>query len=145
MIYQFLPDWSGEIIAEATREDTPVAYEGLRFPATDIPPQARALYLKNRLRVLSDVDATPDLLIPATLPDDEPLDQSLGLLRAMSQAHLVYLKNMKVSATLTVSIIIDGVLWGMIACHHDSPLVPPHYVVSMMRSTALPSRLTYWH
>lgn len=137
MIYKFLEDWSGEIIAEATREDTSPKYLGLRFPATDIPPQARALYLKNRLRILADVDAPPDRLIPATLQKGELLDQSMGLLRAMSQAHLVYLKNMGVRATLTVSIIIDGKLWGMIACHHDSPLVPPSYIVSMMRSTAI--------
>ena len=74
---------------------------GLRFPASDIPAQARALYLTNRLRVLADVEATPDTLVPPTLPDGAPLDQSHCMLRGLSPVHLSYLRNMGVRATLT--------------------------------------------
>ncbi|MEE4297388.1 MAG: EAL domain-containing protein [Wenzhouxiangella sp.] len=136
MIYRFLPDWSGEILAEATGKDTSQRFIGMRFPASDIPPQARELYVRNRLRVLADVEAPADRLIPERLPDGQVLDQSVGLLRAMSQAHLTYLKNMEVRATLTISIIVEGRLWGMVACHHNAPLIPPRPVVQSMRSSA---------
>jgi diguanylate cyclase (GGDEF)-like protein len=136
MIYRFLSDWSGEILAEATAADTRQRFIGMRFPASDIPPQARALYIKNHVRVLADVGAPADPLIPERLPDGQALDQSIGLLRAMSEAHLSYLSNMEVRATLTISIIVDGRLWGMFACHHDQPLVPPRAVVQSMRSSA---------
>jgi len=136
MVYRFLPDWSGEIMAEATQEGTPVRFLGQRFPASDIPPQARELYLRNRLRVLADINAVPDSLIPEHLPDGRVLDQSLGLLRSMSRAHMSYLKNMCVESTLTISIIVDNELWGMIACHHNDRLVPPDHVVQTMRSAS---------
>ncbi len=136
MIYRFLPDWSGEVLAEATATGTSQRFIGMRFPASDIPPQARELYVRNRLRVLADVEAPADSLIPEHLPDDQPLDQSIGLLRAMSKAHLSYLKNMDVRATLTISIIVNGELWGMVACHHNAPLVPPRPVLQSMRSSA---------
>lgn len=136
MVYRFLPDWSGEILAEATASGVDQRFLGQRFPATDIPPQARALYLSNRLRILGDVDAEADSLIPQHLPCGKTLDQSTGLLRSMSEAHLCYLKNMGVQATLTLSIVIDEELWGMIACHHSKPLVPPNQVIQGMRSSA---------
>lgn len=134
MVYRFLPDWSGEIMAEATAAGTAQQFLGQRFPASDIPPQARELYLRNRLRVLADVSAQPDPLVPERLPTGEVLDQSLGFLRSMSQAHMSYLKNMSVQATMTISIIIKGRLWGLLACHHSKPLVPPRHVVQGMRS-----------
>ncbi|MBV5337403.1 MAG: GAF domain-containing protein, partial [Deltaproteobacteria bacterium] len=102
MAYRFLPDWSGDIVAEAVAPGFEVKFLGLRFPASDIPPQARALYETNTLRVLADVDAVPDTLVPATLPDDTPLNQSHSLLRALAEAHLVYLRNMGVRATLVI-------------------------------------------
>jgi diguanylate cyclase (GGDEF)-like protein len=136
MVYRFLPDWSGDIVAEATARGTSQRFLGQRFPDSDIPPQARELYLRNRLRVLADVNAPADALIPEHLPEGETLDQSIGLLRSMSEAHLSYLKNMKVRATMTISIIIDGRLWGLLACHHSEALVPPNHVVQGMRSAA---------
>ena len=111
----------------------PPKFIGLRFPATDIPAQARALYLTNRLRVLADVEAQPDTLVPPTLAAGVPLDQSHCMLRGLSPVHLSYLRNMGVRATLTMSIVIDGKLWGLIACHHHAPKVPPHQIREGLR------------
>jgi diguanylate cyclase (GGDEF)-like protein len=133
MIYRFLPDGCGEVVAEHTAPAYPTRFLGLRFPASDIPSQARLLYLKNRLRVLADVEARPDALVPPMLPDGTRLDQSQCLLRGLSPVHLSYLHNMGVRATLTLSLVCDGKLWGLIACHHHSPKVPPHQVREGLR------------
>ncbi len=117
MIYQFLPDWSGEVIAEV-RQPSAEPFLGLRYPASDIPPQARKLYAETLLRVLVDVYGTP-VGILALSGDSAPLDLTLCQLRAMSPYHIEYLKNMKVGATATVSLLCEGKLWGLIACHHS--------------------------
>jgi len=136
MLYRFLPDWSGEVIAEVCAGSTPQRFLGLRFPASDIPPQARRLYEKNTLRVVADVDMQPDALVPRTLPDGAPLDQSHALLRSLSLAHLAYLRNMGVRATMTVSLLRDNALWGMIACHHLTPRTVPSDVRESVRTLA---------
>ena len=128
MLYRFLPDGCGEVVAEHTAKGIPERFQGLRFPATDIPSQARALYLANRLRVLVDVEGQPDVLIPEHLPDGSTLDQSHCILRSMATVHLSYLRNMKVRSTLTLSIVHEGKLWGLIACHHHKPNSPPYRV-----------------
>ena len=133
MIYRFLPDGCGEVVAERTSVRTEQRFLGLRFPASDIPSQARALYLSNRLRVLADVEAPTDTLVPPALPDGNLLDQSHCMLRGLSPVHLSYLHNMGVRATLTLSIVCNGRLWGLIACHHDQPKSPPHHVREGMR------------
>ena len=133
MIYRFLPDGCGEVVAERTSPRCAPRFLGLRFPASDIPSQARALYLSNRLRVLADVEATTDRLTPPSLPDGSLLDQSHCMLRGLSPVHLSYLHNMGVRATLTLSIVCSGRLWGLIACHHDQPRSPPHHVREGMR------------
>ncbi len=122
MVYQFAPDWSGEIIAEI-RAPAATPFLGQHFPATDIPEQARRLYRSNILRVIVDVDAPPVPLIAAAgaPTDSAPIDMSYGVLRAVSPVHLQYLRNMGVAATLVVSLIVDGVLWGLVACHHQRP------------------------
>ena len=121
MIYQFSSDWHGEVIAESRRADlTP--YLGLHYPASDIPAQARRLYLINRAPVIADVNYTPALLFPAINPvTGQPLDLSRSLLRSVSPVHRHYLRNMGVRATLAASLIRDGQLWGLLACHHDQP------------------------
>lgn len=129
MIYRFLPDGCGEVIAEHTASGYPKCYLGLRFPASDIPSQARQLYLTNTLRILVDVEAEPDTLVPAT----RSLDQSHCLLRSLSPVHLTYLRNMRVCATISLSIIVDGQLWGLITCHHHAPKVPPYPVRDGLR------------
>ncbi|THC44308.1 hypothetical protein C2862_10580 [Massilia sp. Mn16-1_5] len=136
MIYRFLSDGSGEVVAEHTASGYQQKYLGLRFPASDIPSQARRLYLTNTLRVLADVEAAMDGLVPPLLPNGEALDQSHCMLRGLSEVHLAYLRNMGVRATLTLSIVCDGKLWGLIACHHHAPRTPPHQIRDGMRQIA---------
>ena len=133
MIYRFLPDGCGEVIAEHTAAGYTPRFIGMRFPASDIPNQARALYLSNRLRILADVEATADTLVPPTSHQNEALDQSYCILRSMSPVHLSYLHNMGVRATMTLSIVSDGKLWGLIACHHHVPQVSPYKIREGMR------------
>ncbi len=136
ILYRFLPDWSGEVLAESVADGHEQRFVGLRFPASDIPEQARALYRSNLLRVIGDVDAEP---VPVhALRPDQVLDQSHSLLRSPSPMHLGYLRNMGVRATMTISLIKDGELWGMITCHHDKPRSPP---VQLRRITTLLSAL----
>jgi light-regulated signal transduction histidine kinase (bacteriophytochrome)/ActR/RegA family two-component response regulator len=117
MIYQFHPDWSGEVIAEVRRPQAE-PFLGLRYPASDIPPQARQLYTVTLLRVLVDVYGTPSGIL--SLPGDSiPLDLTLSQLRAVSHFHIEYLKNLKVAATTTASLLCNGALWGLIACHQE--------------------------
>ena len=121
MIYRFSADWVGEVIAEAAAADqTP--YLGLHYPATDIPAQARRLYLDNRIREIVD---TQSLAVPIDPPcaanSSAPVDLSTSLLRAISPYHLEYMANMGVRATLVASIIVDGELWGLVTCHHRAP------------------------
>lgn len=127
MLYRFAPDWSGEVLAEATAPGVEPRFVGQRFPASDIPPQARELYCRNLLRVIADVNASPVSLVPGAAGEAIPLDQSLCLLRQPSPMHLAYLANMGVRATLTISLLHEGRLWGMLACHHGGPRVPPQH------------------
>ena len=131
MIYRFAPDFHGEVIAEELEEGME-PYLHLHYPASDIPPQARALYLENWVRLLYDVDAPAAPLYPAQHPRfDTPLPMNRAVLRAMSPYHLQYLRNMGVRSTLTVSLIVGGRLWGLIACHHRTP----HFVSYGTRAT----------
>jgi len=128
MVYRFDPDGHGEVVAEA-REEHLEPYLGLHYPASDIPQRARELYLRNRVRVLVDVHYQPVPLLPRLHPPTgEELDMSMSWLRSMSPLHLQYLKNMGVTATLVVSIVRGGALWGLIACHHYSPRRLPYAV-----------------
>ncbi len=121
MVYKFDPDGHGKIIAEA-RDPRLESLLNHRYPASDIPQRARELYIRNRVRVLVDVHYTPSSLVPALLqPNDTPLDMSMSMLRSMSPLHLQYLKNMGVTATLVVSLVREGRLWGLIAAHHNAP------------------------
>ncbi|ACO48198.1 ATP-binding protein [Deinococcus deserti] len=128
MIYRFAEDGSGEVVAEARHSDI-ASYLGHRFPESDIPRQARALYLKNLLRLTADVNAGVIPLVPLLNPvTGAPLDMSLMVLRSTSPMHVQYLKNMGVTSSLSVSIVQDGRLWGLIACHHTTARVIPHQV-----------------
>ncbi len=121
MVYKFDPDGHGKIIAEA-RDPRLESFLGHHYPASDIPQRARELYLRNRLRVLVDVHYEASPLLPRRVPGaDDELDMSMCHLRSMSPLHLQYLKNMGVTATLVVSLVREGRLWGLIACHHYSP------------------------
>jgi light-regulated signal transduction histidine kinase (bacteriophytochrome) len=121
MVYKFDPDGHGQIVAEA-RHPRLETLLGHHYPASDIPQRARDLYLRNRVRVLVDVHYQPVPVVPRLQPDTGlELDMSLSYLRSMSPLHIQYLKNMGVNATLVVSLIRDNRLWGLVACHHDSP------------------------
>ena len=119
MIYKFLPDGSGEVKAEALRSGLP-PFLGLRYPASDIPAQARALYRKQWLRLIPEVDYVPVPLLARTGSATD-IDLGLATLRSVSPVHLEYLRNMDSHATLTISLMVGDVLWGLIACHHSSP------------------------
>ena len=125
MVYRFRDDLSGEVIAEAAREDLE-KFHGLRYPKSDIPNQARALYVRNRFRIIADVEAEPVAIEPGVSLDGDPLDLSMSTLRAVSPIHIEYLHNMGVGASLSISIIIGGKLWGLFACHHYGPKVLPY-------------------
>ncbi len=116
MIYRFLDDDSGSVLGEACA-DGMRSFMNHRFPATDIPKQARALYLRNLIRVIPDVSYEPAPLRFAA-PRETPLDLSDSALRSVSPIHVQYLRNMGVGASASVSIVRDGVLWGLVACHH---------------------------
>lgn len=119
MVYKFDPDGHGQIVAEA-RDPRIESLLGHHYPATDIPQRARELYIRNRVRVLVDVHYQASALLPRSRAGEE-LDMSLCYLRSMSPLHIQYLKNMGVTATLVASLVREGRLWGLIACHHYAP------------------------
>jgi len=119
LVYRFLDDDAGRVLAEAQRDGLQ-SFANHHFPASDIPRQARALYVRNRTRVIPDIFYQPAPLRPEwTAP--EPLDMSDSSLRSVSPIHLRYLDNMGVRSSASVSIIKDGALWGLIACHNETP------------------------
>ena len=126
MVYKFDPEWNGEVVAEAKAEETG-SYLHHRFPASDIPAQARKLYALNRIRFIPSVDYRPAGLL-GTADFVEPLDMSFSVLRSVSPIHLEYLKNMGVAASMSISLLHDGRLWGLVACHHRSPRYLPYAV-----------------
>lgn len=130
MFYRFLPDGAGEVVAEE-RDAEIDSFLGLRYPAWDIPLQARALYVKTPIRIIQDMreDSVP-LVSLSTTPVAE-FDMSLALLRGTSPVHLEYMNNMGVKSTMTIPIVVDKQLWGLIACHHnDVRQVDPSIVSS---------------
>jgi len=129
MIYRFDADGAGEVIAEVAKPSL-VSYLGQRYPASDIPKQARILYERNWLRIIPDINATPSPLEPQLGPDG-PFDLSMSSVRAVSSIHIEYLQNMGVGASLSISILRDNKLWGLFACHHYSPRI-----ISFERRTA---------
>ncbi|WP_019399289.1 bacteriophytochrome BphP [Pseudoxanthomonas sp. GW2] len=121
MVYRFDEEWHGDVIAEVRRPGLE-SYLGLHYPASDIPAQARALYLRTRIRQIVDVGYTPVPVEPALDPrDGQPLDLSDAALRSVSPVHCEYLSNMGVAATLVTSLVVNDRLWGLVACHHYQP------------------------
>ncbi|UTN03306.1 GAF domain-containing protein [Flavobacterium bizetiae] len=120
MIYRFDENYNGEVFAESCREDLE-PFLGLHYPHTDIPVQARELYMKNLLRLIVDIGYEPVPIFTIDDQENKNLDLSLSTLRSTSPIHVEYLKNMGVGATLTISLIHHDRLWGLIACHHYSP------------------------
>jgi len=127
LVYRFMQDDSGWVIAES-RHPSLQPFLDLHYPAADIPRQARALYLKNWLRLITQVNYDPAPLLPRNNPrTGEPLDMSQAILRDVSPVHRQYLRNMGIDASMSISIIRGGKLWGLIACHHySSRFLPRH-------------------
>ncbi len=133
MVYRFDADHNGEVVAEARRHDLN-PFLGLHYPATDIPPQARALYETNWVRLIADVGYTPAPIVPdVDRASGEPLDLTHAVLRSVSPVHIEYLTNMGVRASMSISLLRDGRLWGLVACHHYSG---PHAVPYGVRAAA---------
>ncbi|WP_231425233.1 ATP-binding protein [Pedobacter sp. Leaf250] len=118
MIYKFLDDGHGEVVAEE-KEEHLEPFFGLHYPASDIPKQARELYKLNLTRLIANVNTNDSPII--TFKENTPLDLTNGGLRAVSPIHIQYLKNMGVYSSFSISLIANGELWGLIACHNYSP------------------------
>lgn len=126
--YRFDDDDHGEVLAEA-RSDEVDRYLGLHFPESDIPRQARELYRRNWIRVIPDARYQPVPLVSmqsnTDSDSDRPLDLTHALLRSVSPVHLEYLANMGLQASMSVSLLVDGRLWGLVSCGHRTPLAIP--------------------
>lgn len=121
MIYQFDEHWNGSVVAEA-RDEKLHPWLGHHYPAGDIPTQAREIFKRNWVRIIPDVRYEPCEIVPAENPRTKgPLDLSVSILRSVSPVHVEYLKNMEVGGSLTISLICNNRLWGLIACHHSTP------------------------
>ena len=146
MIYRFEANGVGEVIAEVAKPGME-SYLGLHYPASDIPAQARALYLRNSFRIIADVGAVTVPLLSYGEKSPEPLDLSLAVTRAVSPVHIEYLHNMGVGASVSISVIVEGKLWGLIACHHERAILPTFVtrtaaeLFGQMYSMTLESRL----
>ncbi len=123
MVYRFDESGSGEVVAEAARAGIG-SFLGLHYPASDIPAQARTLYTRNLFRIIADINAVNIPVEPELDEVGRPLDLSMSILRSVSPIHIEYLKNMGVGASLSISIVLDGKLWGLFACHHYSARLP---------------------
>lgn len=132
LMYQFDPQWNGIVIAQA-REENMEDYLGLRFPASDVPKQARDLYFRNPYRLIPARDYSPVRLLPVINPITSKFtDLSDCNLRSVAGVHLEYLANLKIQASMSLPIIIDDKLWGLISCHNKLPKNPSYELRSAM-------------
>ena len=121
LIYEFDAEWNGTVIAESGNGELP-SYLHLRFPASDIPSQARELYRRNPLRLIADVDYVSSKIVPEINPNSgRPLDMTHSVLRSVSPVHREYMRNMETASSMSVSILRNGELWGLISCHSRRP------------------------
>lgn len=126
LIYRFEEEGHGQVIAEASDPSMEV-FNGLFFPASDIPEQARELYRTNWLRIIPNADYQPVPLVPKLRPDTQtPLDLSFATLRSVSPIHCQYMKNMGVLSSMSISLLKGDKLWGLISCGNRQPLHVPH-------------------
>lgn len=125
LVYQFDPSGHGRVVAESLAEGYD-SYLGQSFPASDIPAQARELYTLSPIRLIQDANYLPAALVP----ENNPLtgarnDLSFAALRSVSPVHLQYMRNMGTLASMSVSLIVKGKLWGLISCHNAGPCPVP--------------------
>lgn len=120
MIYQFDDEWNGTVVAEKLAHDHLSSFANHRFPSSDIPPASRQMLRENLIRFIPDVFYKPSPLIPSLHPKTKKASFSgRSLLRSPSTMYIDYLKNLKVGASLTISIMKNNELWGLIACQHE--------------------------
>jgi chemotaxis family two-component system sensor kinase Cph1 len=125
MVYQFDRDGHGHVMAES-KEDSYHSYMGQRFPASDIPAQARELYALSRIRLIQDANYVPAPLVPPQNPvTGQRNDLSFAALRSVSPVHLQYMRNMGTLASMSISLMVKGKLWGLISCHNEAPCPLP--------------------
>ncbi len=124
LVYRFDDGWNGTVVGEARNDRFP-SYMDHRFPASDIPAQARELYRRNRVRLIPDAGYAPVPVGPAAAV---PLDLSFAVLRSVSPVHVEYMRNMGTAASMSVSVILADRLWGLISCHHRDPRAVPFTV-----------------
>ena len=126
LVYRFNRQWDGHVIGES-RDPSYPSFIDLRFPASDIPQQARALYVANRLRLIGNSNHQPAPILPASpAGTNQPLDLSFAMLRSVSPVHLEYLHNMGVVSSMSISILTgESRLRGLIACHHHQERMVP--------------------
>ncbi len=127
LLYNFNAEGHGTVLAEANNGRLP-SFLDLRFPATDIPAQARALYVLNTVRIIPDAGYTPSRLVGVAGEEATRLDLSQSILRSVSPVHLEYMRNMGTGSSMSVSIIVDGQLWGLISAHHAEPRTVPYLI-----------------
>lgn len=121
MVYQFDPEGNGAVIAEDKAEKLS-PFLGLNYPSSDIPKQARQLYALNWLRLIPDINYQPVPIVSGkNAVTTQPRDLSFSVLRSVSPIHIEYLQNMGVAASMSISLIKDKELWGLIACHNYTP------------------------
>jgi two-component system, chemotaxis family, sensor kinase Cph1 len=136
LVYQFDPQWNGIVIGEARQEDMD-EYLHLRFPASDVPKQARDLYFRNPYRLIPTRSYEPVGMVPVINPLSQGFtDLSDCNLRSVAKVHLEYLANMNVMASMSLPIIIEDRLWGLISCHHRSPKNPGYEMRSALELLA---------
>ncbi len=124
VLYRFNDEGHGVVLAEKRAHNRIPSYLGLRFPASDIPQQARRLYEINRIRIIPDVDYRELPLIGAAGPEGG-IDMTGSILRSVSPVHRQYMRNMGTACSMSTSILMDGRLWGLISCHHHEPRFVP--------------------
>lgn len=117
MIYRFEEDKSGQVIAESISNNLN-SLLGYRYPEFDIPQQARALYKTFLARHTADTESVISPLVQLT---DEEIDLTRCSVRALSPIHLQYLRNAKVRASASFSIVVDDELWGLVTCQNLTP------------------------
>ncbi len=127
LVYRFDADWNGQAIAEDKIAGWEQSLDGLHFPASDIPAQARDLYRRSMMRWVPDRDAVPVPIDQGSAGDgggSAPIDLSFARLRSLSPVHLQYHRNMGVNGSMSLSILHEGRLWGLMVCHHRGPHHP---------------------
>lgn len=144
LMYQFDDLWNGSVIAEVKEEEME-SYMGLKFPASDIPKQARALYLTNSYRLIANRDAPAVPLYPVINPASQSfIDLSGANLRSVAGVHLEYMANMGIKASMSVRVIRNGTLWGLVSCHHREPKPLAYEICSVFEllSEVISSRIS---